>query len=60
MQWIVAPTLRRLPVLSARSTPVTPACHPARRPGTVMNSQATCGGALVGTDTPKAASSAEM
>ena len=47
MQWLVAPTPRRLPV-ALTSTPVTPICQLIRRPGVVTNSQATCGGAEVG------------
>src|ERR687898_368097 len=42
MQWLVAPTPRRLPV-AITSTPVTPSCQVTRRPGVVTNSQATCG-----------------
>jgi hypothetical protein len=46
MQWLVAPTPRRLPV-AVTFTPVTPSCQAIRRPGVVTNSQTVCGGAGV-------------
>jgi hypothetical protein len=47
MQWLVAPTPRRLPVATT-SDPVIPKLPRNRRPGVVTNSKATCGGAELG------------
>ena len=51
MQWLVVPTPRRPPAV-ASSIRMTPGCHCSRRPGVVRNSQATAGGASVGTLRP--------
>jgi len=51
MQWLAEPGPRRPPVAPLTVTSVTQGCHDMRCPGRVMNSQATCGGTSVGTDT---------
>ncbi len=51
MQWLAEPGPRRPPVAPSTDTSVTHGCHDIRCPGFVMNSQATCGGTSVGTDT---------
>ena len=51
MQWLAEPGPRRPPVAPLTSTSVTHGCHVIRWPGLVRNSQATCGGTSVGTDT---------
>ena len=50
MQWFAEPAPRRPPVAPLTSTSVTHGCQGIRWPGAVRNSQATCGGASVGTE----------
>src|SRR5213080_2813550 len=51
MQWLAEPGPRRPPVAPWTVTSVTQGCQVIRWPGLVRNSQATCGGTLVGTET---------
>ena len=59
MQWLAEPGPRRPPVVPLTVTSVTHGCQVIRWPGFVMNSQATCGGTLVGTDTTRMDSAGE-